>query len=310
MSDERLALKEQKLNDTVALLRHIIRHNGAAISARASLPELADHATDVNPERVGDMFKDINTIDQVKNVLYNNRRDRWPDLTTEQLMEYDINDARLVADHKSWAVVRITKQGSELVTYGGDYYQKYHGTDGELHQEGDVDILRNILQSAEAAWVAEIWTADLTGRLRTYSEGGEEFYLVPCDLPGSLDQLLAISIDRSAVNGSGEVAPLAYNLTEKSCDASYDGMLGLPHGIWLIYDNSTLKTAPEGLMIPKRLADGNDTGFRFDRIRITYNALASGLKRLRLVGDSFGEEYIVSTQDLDANSILKGTWTE
>ena len=41
---------------------------------------------------------------------------------------------------------------------------------------------------------------------------------------------------------------------------------------------------------------------------IAYSNLVSGLERLRLVSDSFGEEYIISTQDFE--TIMKGTWLE
>ena len=156
--------------------------------------------------------------------------------------------------------------------------------------------------------MANVIAADVTPSLDTYIEGGEEFYVIPCDIPGDLGLLVSISIARSAADGSGACDPLEYGLTEKSCDTSNEGMVGLPHGMWLIYDNSTLVSAPQALLIPKALADGTETGIRFDKIKIAYNALVSGLERLRLVSDSFGEEYIVSTQDF--TTPYEGTWKE
>ncbi|MBR4078491.1 MAG: hypothetical protein IKK17_07775, partial [Oscillospiraceae bacterium] len=66
--------------------------------------------------------------------------------------------------------------------------------------------------------------------------------------------------------------------------------------------------APQALLIPKALIDGNEAGFRFDKVEIAYSNLVSGLERLRLVSDSFGEEYIISTQDIE--QFVKGTWLE
>lgn len=335
-TEEKLELKEQMLDDTVALLRRIVRHNGAPISAKASLAEIANHVLDIDTGRVQKMWQDINTIDTVKELLSQNRIDRKPDLTTEELMGYGINDERLTAGTHSWAIVRITRHGTELITYGGDCFQQYkpvvtyeevteevidpdtgavttvtntvsHVSTTEFTQDGDTELLLKHLSSQAAVWLADSWQADLrTMTLDTYTEGGETFYQVPCDLPGDLDKLIGIQIERSAVDGSGVALPLCYGLTGKSCNAQ-DGMLGLPHGIWLIYDNSGLASAPQALLIPKNLVDGIGYNYRFDRITITFNAEVSGLSRLRLVGDSFGDEYIVSTQD---DTVTKGTWFE
>lgn len=342
---EKIALKEQFLENCITSLRHVVRHNGAAISAKADITEIAEHATDVDPDRVKAMWTDINTIDKVKNLLYFNRWDRRPDLTTEQLMEYGINDERLVADARSWAVVRITKTGTEILTYGGDYFQRYKPvitteevteevtkevvdeatgetstvtetvtttvtkvSDTEFTQEGNTELLLSALDDEDAAWMADVFSADITDSLKTYTESGEEFYVLPCNIPGNMEQLISIRIERSAVDGSGKCKNLEYGLTSKSCDTSNEGMVGLPHGIWLIYDNSNLVSAPQALMIPKALADGEETGIHFDRVQIVYNALVSGLARLRLVSDSFGDEYIVSTQDITQD--FEGTWKE
>ena len=325
---EKIDLKGQFLEECVSRLRHVVRHNGAAISAKADISEVADHATDMNPQRVKTMWMDINTIDRVKSIIrYNYLGLRLPDLTTEQLMEYSVNDERLTADGRSWAVVKITKAGTEILTYGGDYFQKYKKnvtteeqidpetgetstviTSTTYSQEGDTERLVADLTDEDAAWMADVFTADITHQLSVYSEGGVDFYVIPCEIPGDLDLLVSIFIQRSAADGSGSFDPLEYGLTEKSCDISNEGMVGLPHGMWLIYDNSTLVSAPQALLIPKALADGTDTGIRFDRVKIVYNALVSGLDRLRLVGDSFGEEYIVSSQDL--TKAMEGTWKE
>lgn len=324
---EKNAIKAQYLEDCVSRLRHVVRHNGAAISAKADISEVAEHATDLDPERVKTMWMDINTIDKVKSIIRHNYfTANYPDLTTEQLLEYAVNDERLTAEGKSWAVVKITKTGTTILTYGGDYYKKIKRTNitedqtdpetGETttvvtgttySQEGDTERLVADLTDEDVAWMANVFAADVTPNLGTYIEGGEEFYVIPCDIPGDLGLLVSVFIARSA-DGSGECEPLEYGLTAKSCDISNEGMVGLPHGMWLIYDNSTLVSAPQALMIPKALADGTNTGIRFDKIKIVYNALVSGLDRLRLVSDSFGEEYIVSTQDFATP--YEGTWKE
>lgn len=326
-TSERIALTKQLLDQQVAHLRTVVRRNGAPIGPDAGVSQVAEHALKVDLEQVRKRLLDINTIDTVKRTLQDpagliNR----PALTTEELLEYGINDERLTAEHKSWAVVRITKSGAQILTCGGDYYQKYKATvtteevvdeaSGEattvttetLTQEGDVDLLRSKLEAQEAAWMAEEWAAALDETLPRYEEAGITYYQVPCDLPGSLEQLLCIHLERSAVDGSGRCSTLSYGLTGNSCDDSNQGMLGLPHNIWLIYDNSDLQAAPRALLIPAALADGTQTGIRIDKVRIAYNAEVSGLARLRLVSDVFGEEYIVSTQDW--KQLYEGTWNE
>ena len=325
---EKIALKGQAVEACIDSLRHVVRHNGAAIRAKADITEIAEHALDMDPGRVKTLWTDINTIDRVKNILRSRNWLSRPELTTEELLGYAVNDDRLTAAHSSWAVVRITRTGTEILTCGGDYYQRYRTvttteevseevldeTTGEattviktvehtaIVQEGETDLLRAELEAEEAAWMAQTWTAVLGDADRLYSEGGEEFVVIPCGLPGSLDRLISMRI------GLADGNTLAYSLTDKSCDASNEGMVGLPHGIWLIYDNSSLKSAPCGLMVPRALAEDSGDGARCSRIDIVYNELVSGMARLRLVGDSFGEEYIVSTQDFTAK--MKGTWRE
>ena len=304
---EKIELKKQLLDRIVARLRTVVRHNGAPIGPDASIARIAEHALTVDLGQVEKRLMDINTIDTVKQAM----RDPGglgarPELTTEELLQYGINDERLIAERKSWAVVRITKAGAEILTCGGDYYQHYN-TAGTA-QDGDVDLLRAKLETQETAWMAEEWEAALDNTLSQYEEAGVAYYQVPCELPGSLEQLLCIHLERSAVDGSGRCSTLSYGLTGNSCDDSNQGMLGLPHGIWLIYDNTDLQAAPRALLIPVALADGTESGVRIDKVRIVYNAEASGLARLRLVSDVFGEEYIVSTQE--PKKLYEGTWNE
>ena len=174
-------------------------------------------------------------------------------------------------------------------------------------QSGTSERLLKQLELEDAAWMAEVYESKVIG-YPAYIENGEEFIQVPCRLPGNLDQLISITIARTKIEDGSEAAPLEYSLTELSCDTSNEGMFCLPHGIWLIYDNSTLKSAPQALLIPKALAEGTDTGFRFEKVMIAYNRLASGLERLHLVGDSFGDEYIVSA--IDITFPKGGTWKE
>lgn len=422
-----LTEKMAKLDKAVALLRHVVRHNGAAISAKADINEVAAHFLDCDPERVKLLWLDIGTIDAVKKylkaaqsiklgttaVMTGIRPLNFPDMTTEQLLEYGINDERLTSQELSWAVIKVTKKGAEILTYGGSFYQPYktdvtleqiaslpevalledptaygleeggnyylleglaleigeryrflygdrqlvvtmeasdtydafgHGSvtglgvdaivkDGVAFlkatysdgteaaattsitvehylyaavQTGETEILRQALEAVDAAWMAETFEADVQAMNAVYTEGGVDYIQIPCDLPGDLSQLISISIERTKLEDDSEAAPLQYSLTDKSCDASNEGMVELPHGMWLIYDNSTLESAPQALLIPKDLAEGTETGYRFDKVRITYNSLASGLARLRLVGDSFGNEYIISTQE----DLSGGTWRE
>lgn len=421
-----LADKMAKFDEAVAGLRHVVRHNGAAISAKADINEVAAHVLDVNPDRVKTLWTDIGTIDGIKKYLKlakNMKRGtvellRWanpmkfPEMTTEELLEYGINDERLTAQELSWAVIKVTKKGAELLTYGGNFYQaylkqKYYGeifpyteiskvadptaygleagdyyllegaaceigqhyrvtfgttilsiyvqasgmhdaygsakngnttgaivvmngqtfiqityADGSeapasasikmeieletFEQSGDTELLKQVLEAVDAAWMAETFEADVQAMNAVYTEGGVDYIQIPCNLPGDLSQLISISIERTKLEDDSEAAPLQYSLTDKSCDTSNEGMVELPHGMWLIYDNSTLESAPQALLIPKDLAQGKGTGYRFDKLIITYNSLASGLARLRLVGDSFGDEYIISTQE----DLSGGTWRE
>lgn len=357
---EKNALKAKALEDCVAALRHIVRHNGAALSAKASLAEVAEHCTEVNRDRVATMWQDINTIDRVKHILRNFPVDHTikqhnlpvelikPEgLTTEQVAALAVNDptvavaeynlettdenGKVIIPRRDWAVVRITKTGAEILSYGGGFYQGYtqyttseevteevtDETTGETTtqtvtvnhysyvQEGDTELLLKALESEDAAWLAESWKAALDGTLKSYTEGGQEFYTVPCELPGDLSQLILIRYKRVAADGSA-MDYLEYSLTDNSCDVSNEGMVALPHGSWLIYDNSNLESAPKALLVPKSLVDEGDV--RLTGVEIVYNELVSGLARLRLVGDSFGDEYIVSTQDFYTGQ--GGTWTE
>jgi len=357
---EKNALKAAALEKCVADLRRIVRHNGAALSAKASLAEVAEHCTDLNHDRVATMWQDINTIDRVKSILrnfpvnYDIRQHRLPielikpeGLTTEQVAALAVNDPTVaVAEYnmettdengavtiprRDWAVVRLTKKGAEIMSYGGGFYQSYaqHSTSEEVTeevtdettgetttqtvtvnhysyvQEGDTELLLKALESEEAAWLADSWSAELHSGLEGYTEGGETFYVVPCELPGDLNQLVLIRYERVAADGS-DMADLDYSLTVNSCDISNEGMVALPHGSWLIFDNSNLESAPKALLVPKSLVDEGDV--RLTGVEIVYNELVSGLARLRLVGDSFGDEYIVSTQDFYTGQ--GGTWTE
>ena len=163
MIDEKVKSKGEVLDECAALIRHTVRHNGAALSARAGLGEVAAHLTETSAARVQTLMRDINTIDRVKMLL---RRERsWvrrPEMTTEELLSYEINDPRLTADGRSWAVVRITHEGVEILTYGGSYYQHYQAdmvtpyTDdpaAAFQQVGDTERLRGILERESAAWI-------------------------------------------------------------------------------------------------------------------------------------------------------------
>lgn len=348
---EKNALKAAALEKCVTDLRRIVRHNGAALSAKASLAEVAEHCTELNHDRVATMWQDINTIDRVKHILRNFPEKRTgnnhflpvellkiPDMTTEQVAELAVNDPTVaVAEYnmettdengaaiiprRDWAVVRLTKKGAEILSYGGGFYQSYaqHSTSEEVTdetgaattvthysyvQEGDAELLLKALEAEEAAWLADSWSAELHSGLESYTEGGETFYVVPCELPGDLNQLVLIRYERVAADGS-DMADLEYSLTVNSCDISNEGMVALPHGSWLIFDNSNLESAPKALLVPKSLVDEGDV--RLTGVEIVYNELVSGLARLRLAGDSFGDEYIVSTQDFYTGQ--GGTWTE
>lgn len=238
-----------------------------------------------------------------------------------------------IANRHDWAVVKLTPHGAEIVSCGGGFWQGYIAgtvfgdieeevttTDPDTGEEttetqtysrpigtrytqmGETGLLRKVLSKQEAAWMPEIWVGDLTGERETYTEGGIEFVQLPCALSGDLGQLISIVFHRRG--GVGEVLPdVSYSLTDVSCDASNEGMLALPHGLWLIYDNTTLASAPQALLVPKSLVEDGLTG-----VEITYSKLVSGMERLRLVSGSFGDEYIISTQDLEW--LEGGAWYE
>lgn len=313
---EKITLKLQALDTAVAALRRVVRHNGAAISAKADLTEIAEHALEFDMDRVKLMWDDINTIDRVKHILRDFKlnagpaRRIWsynvrPDLTTEELLALSVNDPAYVEKSQSWAVVKITRKGTELLTYGGGYYQRYKDNYSDI-QEGDTELLKKALESDDAVWLSDFWNHSFTGREETYVENGIEYLQVPCELPGDLDKLQAIAIYRKDEFGL-PAKTVTYSLTDNSCTIA-DGMVGLPHGMWLIYDNSNLETAPKALLVPKDLVTGNAAGYCVTKVEITYSNLVSGLERLRLVSDSFGDEYIISTQDIEQT--MKGTWLE
>ena len=360
-NEEKIQVKGALLRGNMAALRHIARHNGAALAAGADFSEVAEHITDTDPSQVGLMWQDINTIDTIRNTLKYFKgllplqMVRPAGLTTADLMTAATNDPALVpgeytivVDEESgttfdpprrdWAVLRLTKAGTEILSCGGAYYQGYtHITSEEVTrevteeveeevtdpdtgevttqtvtktttvtetvevdkwvQDGDTELLKATLEAQEAAWLSKTFTAILDGSQAVYSESGMDFYVLPCeDLPGDIDQLLSLRITRSSWQAGG-ATPLAYALNTKTCSLGNEGMIDLPHGIYLIYDNSTLANAPKGLLVPKKLVDGTETGIPWTALEISYNALVSGLDRLRLVSDAFGEEVIISTQD-------------
>ena len=315
---EKIALKLQVLESSVAKLRRTVRHNGAAISAKAGLTEIADHVLEFDVDRVKLMWDDINTIDRVKHILHDfslhtaeyYRDNIWkdgtrPNLTTEELLQLEVNDPAYAENGYSWAVVKITKKGTELLTYGGGYYQQFTNA-WDYTQVGDTELLKKALESDDAVWLSDVWDHTFLVNERTYVENGVEYVQVPCELPGDMDKLQAIAIYRKDEFGL-PAKTLTYSLTDRSCTIA-DGMVGLPHGMWLVYDNSDLESAPQALLIPKELVEGNEAGYRFDKVEIVYSNLVSGLARLRLVSDSFGDSYIISTQDIEQH--MKGTWLE
>ena len=146
-NEEKLQAKAQVLAARIAGLRHLARHNGAAVSADAGMDEVIRHAADMDAGKVPLLWQDINTIDRIKALLRN-----FPDtqaivhhdvpiwgarpegLTTKELMTRPVNDPTLVPSEyppdgwrarKDWAVVKITHEGTQLLSYGGGYYQAY-----------------------------------------------------------------------------------------------------------------------------------------------------------------------------------------
>ena len=348
---EKIQKKGELLANYVASFRHIARHNGAKLRSNATVDEVAAHIAEIDPERVALLWRDINTIDRLRSMLrtFPNYFDieqhtlpialiRPEGMTTADLQNLPVNDPGLAVSsytmgdgipaRRDWAVLRITKSGTEILSYGGGFYQGYpmvityeevteevaDPETGEVtpqtttlshsvyEQSGETELLRKALEAENAAWLSQTYSVDLDGSQRVYSESGTDFYVLPCDLPSDIEQLLSLRIARS-----GDAAPLAYTLNDESCSFGNEGMIDLPHGIYLIYDNSTLQSAPKGLLVPKALADGADAGIRWSRLEISYNAIASGLDRLRLVSDAFGDELIISTQDDD---IFQAAWSE
>jgi len=345
--EEKINAKLDVAEGALRTLGWMARHNGAAIDPYMDTAEIARRCTEVDMANALLVQQDIMTIDRVKNIIKKMGSPvlqllRPEGLTTEDLMTRPNNDPELVVPEytseqptarRDWAVVKITKTGTEILSVGGVYYQGYaeHVTTEEVTeevtdestgevttqtttvkhysyvQEGDTDLLRKALEGDTTAWRAKKHTAELDGTQDTYTESGITYYVLPiADIPSSIEQLLSLTLKRSAI-GDEEVQDLSYMLTDKSCALGNDGMIGLPHGIWLIYDNTTLQSAPKGLLLPKALVDGTDTGILITGLEIAYNVEVSGLSRLRLVSSSYGEEYIVSTQDDD---IFEGAWTE
>lgn len=325
---EKIEAKAAVLMEQFGQLRHNARHNGAAIGPAAGAAEIAAHVAECDTDRVSAMWQDICTIDRIKCIVrdFNSTIPlhlyRPVGKTTEQLMALPVNDPSLAISQYTittgdsgvvfapprcdWAVLRVTRSGTEIISYGGGYYQAYTSTDdGPYTQQGDTELLKAALEAEPAEWMCSTFAADLHG-LDTYTEDGVDYYVVPCDLPGDIDQLLTMCIYRSGGTGETPPAALAYTLNTKSCNVEQEGMKGLPLDIWLIYDNSQLVSAPKGLLLKKSLVDGTETGIRWDRIEIRYNALVSGMERLRLVSDAFGDDVIISTQDDD---IFAPTWT-
>jgi len=363
---EKLELKKKVLAKRVASLRHIARANGARIPVDASVGVIADHIADMDPEHVRLMWQDINTLDSIKNTLKHFRANSDVDyhtlpvsvvspmdMTAEELALLEVNDPTVAVSEyfmgpdadtgtvnvtrRDWAVLRVTKYGTELLSYGGGYYQGYvqqgEGTQREVTEEvteevtdpetgevttqtstvtttvtdysycqdGETELLPKKLGVEEAIWLSDKFHYDLAGDLDTYTENNVEFVQVPCDLPGSIGQLIGIRLIRSGTAADGSaVKDLEYSLTDISCDDGNEGMIALPHDIWLVYDNTTLESAPEALLLPKSLVEGAETGIKCTAVEITYNRQANGLKRLRLVSDAFGDEYIISSADLGA----------
>ena len=353
--EEKINAKLDVAEGALRTLGWMARHNGAAIDPYMDTAEIARRCTEVDMANALLVQQDIMTIDRVKNIIKKMGSPvlqllRPEGLTTEDLMTRPNNDPELVVPEytseqptarRDWAVVKITKTGTEILSVGGVYYQAYEGvkeskevteevteevpdeTTGEVTiqtstvtttvtftrytQQGDTDLLRKALEGDTTAWHAKKHTAELDGTQDTYTESGITYYVLPiADIPSSIEQLLSLTLKRSAI-GDEEVQDLSYMLTDKSCALGNDGMIGLPHGIWLIYDNTTLQSAPKGLLLPKALVDGTDTGILITGLEIAYNVEVSGLSRLRLVSSSYGEEYIISTQDDD---IFEGAWTE
>lgn len=337
-AQEKIAAKAAVLMEQFGQIRHSAIHNGAAIGLSASAEEIAEHVAECDPAAVANLWNDVMTIDKVKKFIWQftpailayGRRPT--DKTTEDLLKMEVNDASLVNDHKSWAVVRITKHGTEVLTCGGDYYQRYHIENSEAEnsaasgeetavtdagteeasavavtwtQEGETDFLKSELGKLDSDWTAHCFEVQLDGSHSIYSEGGTDYYVVPCDLPVGLDQLLTMCIYRSNDNGDTQDV-IQRKLHEVNCNTSTDGMIGLPYGIWIIRDNSALASAPKGLLVPtKEVIHGEETGIKWDRLEIRYQMVQSGLERLKLLSDVFGDEYVISTQD---DTLTEPTW--
>lgn len=250
---------------------------------------------------------------------------------SEYTVGYKGHEELTSGTHKDWAVVKLTPTGAQIVSCGGGYYQAYIAeqvwadveettTDPDTGEEttttvnsvvaikyvqkGETGLLEKVLSKTDAAWTSGTWRAKLTGEEESYTEGGIDFWVVPCSLPGKLSQLVLIRYNRADENGEW-LDSVKYSLTENSCDDTNEGMLALPLGCWLIYDNTTLASAPQALLVPKTLTDKSEK--HVTGIEIVYSELASGMERLRLVSGAFGDEYIIATPDL---KLGRGAWYE
>lgn len=354
-TEEKLA----KLDEATIRLRHAARHNGARLSRDASLREVAAVATDHDAARVRAMWQDIATIDRVKRLVqfrtqypvgYRMTSGTWytttnayqqvplelpKTMTAQELLEYAVDDERLTEKMHSWAVVRITAAGTEVLTCGGGCYQPWkmaHRIEDESGEEVDMDdhvpvpndakvvyyftryegeeerdFLLHEIEQEDACWSACTWSARFADAKR-YAEGSDEWFWFPCELPADAEKLVSICITRRNASDGTAARALNYSLTEQNCDSSTPGVIALPHGIWLIGDNGALASAPKGVLVPRGLADGSKTGMVMDDITIVYNKLETGTQRLRLLSDAFGDEYIIYAIDGIGNT--EGTWNE
>ena len=58
-TDEKIVSKGEVLDECAAFIRHTVRHNGAALSARAGLGEVTAHLTETSAARVQTLVRDI-----------------------------------------------------------------------------------------------------------------------------------------------------------------------------------------------------------------------------------------------------------
>lgn len=327
---EKLAAKAALLDAAVADLRRVVRQNGAPIGPDADIQTVAQHALNISVGQSVARWKDIAVLDKIKSILYLQTGLTTPDLTTAELMERPIEDAALIADRRSWAVLRVTKQGTEIVTYGGSYYQQYlpvvtyeevteevtdldtgavttvtntvaNISETEFTRGGESEWLLTKLRQAAYDLTRQAWHADIHSGLETYTEGGMDYYVIPCALPVNLEQLYELQIC------CGDAATKK-KLNRAVCDITTPGIIGMPEGIWYIYDNSELVSAPMGLLVPAEMCDSSKQAKPWTSLTVIHSPETDPLSCLRLTGDGFGEVYIISTQDLGDN--MEGTWTE